>query len=64
MRRLAGIPLGPGRLETQPLADGVVVATIAREGNRTGLPSRTAVMEHRVGDMLPRRLTRDRARSC
>lgn len=36
-----------------PLTDALVLAAIAREGGRTGFPSRTAAMQHLVGDLLP-----------
>lgn len=40
-----------------PLTDPVVLATVAAEGGRTGFPSRTAAMEHLVGDLIPPQLT-------
>lgn len=36
-----------------PFTDALVLAAIAREGGRTGFPSRTAAMQHLVGDLLP-----------
>jgi hypothetical protein len=36
--------------------DALVLAAIAREGGRTGFPSRTAAMRHLVGDLLPEQL--------
>ena len=36
-----------------PFADALVLAAIVREGGRTGFPSRTAAMQHLVGDLLP-----------
>ena len=40
-----------------PFADAPVLAAIVREGGRTGFQSRTAAMQHLVGDLLPEQLT-------
>jgi hypothetical protein len=40
-----------------PLTDSFVVSAIAREGGRVGFPSRTAAMQHIVGDLLPEQVT-------
>lgn len=39
-----------------PFADALVLAAIVREGERIGFPSRTAAMQHLVGDLLPEQL--------
>ena len=39
-----------------PFADVLVLAAIVQEGGRIGFPSRTAAMQHLVGDLLPERL--------
>lgn len=39
-----------------PFTDALVLAAIAREGGSTGFPSRTAAMQHLVGDVLPEQL--------
>ena len=36
-----------------PLADGLVLAAVAREAGRAGFGDRTKAMEHLVGDLLP-----------
>ena len=36
-----------------PLTDPTVLATVAREGGRTGFASRSAAVTHLVGDLLP-----------
>jgi hypothetical protein len=46
-----------------PFADALVLGAIVREGGRTGFPSRTAVMQHLVGDLLPERLISRRSKA-
>ena len=46
-----------------PLADPVVLAAVAREGGRAGFPSRTAGMQHLVGDLLPAELPTRRTKA-
>ena len=47
-----------------PFGDALVLAAIVREGGRIGFPSRTAAMQHLVGDLLPEQLISRRSKAA